>query len=130
MLKLVRILCPVQASRMRVELEQVNALRVLPCLDEDKVITALQEELPAYLVAASDAVLHEMTRLKWWKQQSKLPAWQHVARIVFALVPSSAPAEHAFSLLQSSFNQLQRNTLVDQIELSLMLQYNRRPNAQ
>lgn len=124
--KVLRIVCPVQARQIDVGLEQVDALRVLPCLDEDDVITALQEELPAYLVAAADAVIDkERTRLMWWKQQTKLPTWQHVAKIIFALLPSSAPAERVFSLLQASFNDLQGTILADQVEASLMLQYNR-----
>ena len=124
--KALRILCPVQARQMHVGLEEVNALRALPCLDNDETITNLQEELPIYLAAADDVVLGTNGRLKWWQQQDRLPHWQQLARIVFALLPSSAPAERVFSLLQASTSNQQGQRLSDQIEATLMLQYNRR----
>ena len=124
--KALRILCPVQARQMHVGLEEVNALRALPCLDNDDTITNFQEELPIYLAAADDAVLGTNGRLKWWQQQDRLPHWQQLARIVFALLPSSAPAERVFSLLQASTSNQQGQRLSDQVEATLMLQYNRR----
>ena len=114
-----------QARESDVGLRQVEALRALPWLDQDATINALMEELPVYLVAATNAVLDgETSRLKWWKRQVRLPTWQHVAMVVFTLLPSSAPAERVFSLLQASIGHLQGNMLSDQIEASLMLQYN------
>lgn len=126
LLKVLQILCPIQAHESDVGLRHVEALRALPCLDQDATINALMEELPVYLVAATNAVIDgETSRLKWWKRQVRLPTWQRVAMIVFTLLPSSAPAERVFSLLQASIGQLQGNMLSDQIEASLMLQYNR-----
>lgn len=125
--KAVRILCPQQARQMRPGLQHVDSLRVLPALDHDPIINNLKEELPVYLAAAEDVVIDaEHSRLQWWKEQVKLPAWQSAAKLVFALLPSSAPAERVFSLMQASISHLQRRMLNDQLEISLMLQYNRK----
>ena len=39
---------------------------------------------------------------------------------------SSAAAERVFSILNSSFNDLQEHALVDYLQASVMLQYNNR----
>lgn len=127
MFKAVRIVCPVQARQLQIGLNEVEALRVLQCVDDDDTIARLCEELPIYLTAAADATLDAgSTRLKWWQEQTRLPNWQRLAKIVFAILPSSAPAERVFSLLQASSTKQQGHRLVDQLEASLMLQYNQR----
>ena len=65
--------------------------------------------------------------LEWWKiNTSVLPHWSQVAKKVFLVQPSSAAAERVFTLLKSSFNEQQDNSLKDYVESSLMLQYNNR----
>ena len=124
--KSMRAFCPVQATELRLSVQDVEGLRILPVLDNDDTIAQLQEELPAYLVAAAEAVIDDAsTRLQWWKRQKRIPGWQAAARIAFSLLPSSAPAERVFSLLSAAFNSQQHNLLEDHIETSLMLQYNR-----
>ena len=124
--KAVRIVCPSQARQLRLTANDVTALRILPALDDDGTITQLIEELPAYVVAAADAVIDaDSSRLDWWRNQTRLPGWSRVARIVYALLPSSAPAERVFSLLEAAVNKRQASLLGDHLEASLMLQYNR-----
>ena len=107
---------------MSVDLEEVDALRMLPCLNQDALIACLKEELPVYLVAAVDGVISEkVRRLAWWKQQTRIPTWQHVAKIIFALPHHLAPAERAFSLLKALFSHIQGSVLADQMEAALML---------
>ena len=51
--------------------EKVDQLCALPALDDDAIIHELKEELPIYLVAASDPVIAEgETQLQCWKRQS------------------------------------------------------------
>ena len=112
---------------MQLVLQHVDGLRVLPALDNNITINRLKDELPAYIAAAEDVVINDdHSRLQWWKEQGMLPAWQSAAKLVFAMLPSSAPAERVFSLMQASISRLQRRMLNDQLEVSLMLQYNRR----
>ena len=65
--KSMRAFCPVQATELRLSVQDVEGLRILPVLDNDDTIAQLQEELPAYLVAAAEAVIDDAsTRLQWW----------------------------------------------------------------
>ena len=52
-----------------------------------------------------------------------LPYWSAAAKMLL-MQPSSASAERAFSLLNSTFGDQQDNSLQDYIESALMLQYN------
>ena len=56
-LKAVCILCPKQTKQLHAGVQHVEALRKLPSLDDDAIINRLVEELPAYLVAAKDAII-------------------------------------------------------------------------
>ena len=124
--KAVRILCPQQARAIGLTAAHVRALTIVPGLGHDATIDSLLDELPAYIVAAADAPIDEdCPRLMWWSNQVGLPTWKFVARIVFALHPLSAPAERVFSLMEAAISSRQANHLGDQLEVLLMLQYNR-----
>ena len=70
-------------------------------------------------------VLQNTNVLPWWKKHpEELPKWCNAALKVALVQPSSAAAEHVFSVLKSSYGQQQELTLQDHIECSLMLQYN------
>lgn len=104
--KAIHMLCPKKAMELHVSRDQVETLRRVPQLDDDEKIRKLQDELPAYLAAAEDTVISpDNTRLQWWQYQKNIPAWQDAARIVFSMLPSSAPAERVFSLLEGSLKQ-------------------------
>ena len=55
-----------------------------------------------------------------------LPAWAAAAKKVLVVQPSSAAAERAFSLLNSTFGDKQDNSLKDYIETSIMIRYNKK----
>ena len=100
-------------------------LECLPFFDgADKA--NLKEELPTYLSKVAD-LDDAYNPLEWWKiNTSVLPHWSQAAKKVFLVQPSSAAAERVFSLLKSSFNEQQDNSLKDYVKSSLMLQYNNR----
>jgi hypothetical protein len=52
------------------------------------------------------------------------PTWSKAARIIFALSPSSAPAERVFSVLKRLFGETRSQTLADMVEGSLLLNFN------
>ena len=54
-----------------------------------------------------------------------LPTWATAAKKVLVTQPSSAAAERAFSLLNSTFADNQDNSLKDYIETTIMLRYNK-----
>ena len=124
MFKAIRVLFPARAHQLQPDLHQVDQLRLLLALDDDRTIQDLKDELPAFLVAAGNVEVCT-DRLAWWKDQHHLPAWQKAATMVFCLVPSSAAAERVFSLLQAAVSDRQSRLIEDQIEVMLQLQYNR-----
>ena len=75
--KAVRIFCPMQAHDLHLTAQDVEDLRIVPILHDDTLVAKLLEELPAYLVAAADAVIDtHTTRLQWWRRRTRLPSWQ------------------------------------------------------
>ena len=62
--------------------------------------------------------------LEWWvKNEEK---WAAAYKKIVLCQPSSATTERIFSILKNSFNTDQNLALEDYIELSLMLQCNKR----
>ena len=101
----------------------VDSLTVFPFPNQDAILAGLKHELPAYITKCSE-VTSDMPAEEWWKRNSHdLPKWSKAARQVLLLQPSSAAAEHVFSLLTASFAQ---NSLNDYVETSIILQYNNR----
>ena len=121
------MLCPQMAFSLNISRESVEQLRHVPLLAVDATIHELQKELPAYLAAAQYAIIdEEHPHLAWWKAHSNLPAWQNAVRAVYSMLPSSAPAESVFSLLQANgTSSQQQRVLADHLDTSLMLQYDR-----
>ena len=100
-----------------------QSLKFLPFLNETSV-NSLKEELPCYLAHVADISEH-VKPLEWWKlNEANLPNWGKAAKQVALIQPSSAVAERVFSLLKSSFGDLQDSSLQDYVEASLMLQFN------
>ena len=62
--------------------------------------------------------------LVFWRSHSpNLSHWAAAAKKILVVHPSSAASEMAFSLLTSTFHDQQSQSLVDYIELSMMLQF-------
>ena len=102
----------------------VDDLRRLPFFDTDVTITDLQEELPAYKVAAAD-VSGDVDPVVWWRRQHSLPAWKKATIVLLHLTPSSAAVERVFSLMKAYAGDQQYRMLDDQLQVALVLQYNR-----
>jgi hypothetical protein len=113
--------------------------RAFPLLKRDSArVIALKKELPEYLVCTQhasmdpglDAAEVSKAMSAWWAEHaSRLPKWSALARDVFVLVPSSAAVERVFSILRNTFGKGQKTAGEDLVELSMFLQYNRRPGA-
>ena len=88
-------------------------------------ILQLKYDLPEYLAAAED-VLDKVDFLKWWKshENDRLPNCTRACRMIVLVQPSSAAAEHVFSMLNNSFSHQQESSLEDCLQLAVMLPYN------
>ena len=124
--KAARFFSPHKICELKPSAADIDMVRSIPFLNSQEVLNDLKTELPAYLAAAED-VSPEIDTLHWWKaHESTLPKWAEATRKVLLLQPSSAAAERVFSILSNSFSSHQDSSLEDYIELSVMLQYNKR----
>jgi hypothetical protein len=108
--------------------------KITPLAQHD-LITGMLKELPVYMAVSATCPgfntqsVSEFSEgvLKWWKMNHpQFPTWAIAARIVFAMLPSSAPCERVFSLVECMFGQDQLSSLADQLQGSVMLRYNKR----
>lgn len=116
----------------------IDGFEDVPPLTELKLIPSLKTELTHFLSAAKTFKLSterlemsDFTKqvLKFWAHNSDskvFPTWVRAARIVFSLSPNSASCERVFSLLAQFYGDTREGALADQIEASLMLNYNQR----
>ena len=115
---------PCKITDLRLDASKVEDLKTFPFLQD--AILDLQKELPQYL-AAAEGVSADIEVLQWWeKQEEKLPHWSAACQQVLLCQPSSAAVERVFSALKNSFGDQQGRALEDYVELSLMLQHNKR----
>ena len=77
--------------------------------------------MPAYHAESAD-IDRDFNELQWWK----LHATTLPCKNMILIQPLSADAETVFSLLKVTFGELQDAALQDNIEVSIMLQYNKR----
>ncbi len=123
--KAARVFNPKKAAEMQPNASVLDCLTVVPFLHA-ATIGNLKSELPLYLAKVAD-ISPNFSPLQWWQMNAEgLPHWSAAARKILLIQPSSAAAERVFSLLSNSFNQQQYQALQDYVELSLMLQYNKR----
>ena len=108
--------------------------KITPLAQHD-LITGMLKELPVHIAVSATCPgfntqsVSEFSEgvLKWWKMNHpQFPTWAIAARIVFAMLPSSAPCERVFSLVECMFGQDQLSSLADQLQGSVMLRYNKR----
>jgi len=115
---------PPKVNEIKPTAADIDSLRAISFLDSTSTIDGLKVELPLYLEAAED-VSAQTDVLQWWKShQLELPKWAEACSLVLLIQPSSAAAEHVFSILSNTFSSQQEPSLEDYIELSVMLQYN------
>ena len=122
--KAARLFDPHYLNRVKPQNAALNSLSVLSFIT-DSVLVHLKEEYPLY-AAAAEAISTECEAVTFWKRYANnIPKWKEIAAEVLLLQPSSAAAEHVFSILKNSFGDQQLSTLEDYLETSLILQYNK-----
>ncbi len=120
--KAARLFSPSKVHDIQPTAADIDCLSVIPWLN----VLELKEELPTYLAKASD-VDSSTNILDWWERNCfELPLWSSAAQKIFLIQPSSAAAERVFSLLNSTSDDHQNNSLEDYVESTIMLQYNNR----
>ena len=122
----VRMACPMTAQELQPTVQDVEQLRMFPCLDDNTIVGNLQEELPAYIAEIEDVQVRRGDEMVWWRRHKlSLPHWSSAAYNLALVQPSSAAAERVFSILRSHFDDHQAGALED-LEAAVMLAYNYR----
>ena len=122
--KYARFFDPSKIGELKPSSNDIDDLKVFPFLNSSDKLEGLKSELPSY-IAKSEGVSDKFDKLEWWRShQHELPNWSKACKTAFLIQPSSAAAEHVFSLLKNSFKDNQASALEDYIETSIMLQYN------
>jgi len=104
---------------------------IKPFGERPDLVARLQRDLPTYIAAANgfsidhgDAGDFTKGILSSWKSHaSEVGAWSEAARIALAVVPNSAGAELAFSLLKILFGSNQVTALSDYVRGPIILRY-------
>ena len=121
--KAARYFSPSKMYEIQPSAADIDLLTSKPFLNFPALLNDVKAELPAYVAAAEDAST-QVDPLQWWKShESQLPKWAKACSLVLLMQPSSAAAEHVFSILSNSFSRQQESSY---IELSVMLQHNKR----
>ena len=96
---------PQKVRSLQPDASAVDSLHHFPFLSNDTLLESMKLELPIYLAAATDVDSDsDIDPLLWWKQHSsEIPNWASAFCQVVLIQPSSAAAERAFSLVNSSF---------------------------
>lgn len=114
--KAARLFDPTKVTDLHPDASMIEDLKSFHFLEE--AIPDLKKELSTYL-AFADGVA-EVSLVDWWmRHEQKLPCWAEPCQKVLLCQPSSGAVERVFSTLNNSFK-----TII--IELSLMLQHNKR----
>ena len=117
--KAARLFSPFKVNEIQPTAKDVDDLVAFPFLVGK--IDLLKAELPAYLALAAD-VNADVNILEWWKNHSCpgsdfcFPHWSSAVWKVLLVQPSSATAEHVFSMLNQSFGEQKQNALEDLVE--------------
>ena len=124
--KAARLFIPHRLVEMNADVNAIDSLAAFPFLNNPSVLNNLKLELPTYVGLAQD-VSPENDTLNWWKGHCRdLPTWSVAVKDIVLVQPSSAASERVFSLLKASFKAQQDCSLQDYLEVSVMMQFNKR----
>ena len=114
---------PQKVHEIQPTASSIDCLKAFPFFDS-KDLEGLKGELPTYLAKAAD-VDSSIDPMHWWRlNASTLLHWAVAACRVLLVQQSSAASKRVFSLLNASFDDQQEGALQDNLERTVMLQYN------
>jgi hypothetical protein len=131
--KLARLFNPIVVNDLNVTVPDIRSLaQAFPFIDSETIDGLLTEWNSYVTMAASFNIPPTSTFAdkvdavwKWWSRQLSIPIWRKVAAEIALIQPSSAAAERAFSLLRHRFGKKQKKSLMDYVETSVMVAYNK-----
>jgi hypothetical protein len=121
-----QILLKIEAMKTEVITHQTLADSIKPLVDRKDVkgMDSLAPTNPTCQTCEMDT----FDMLDWWKANcAKLPAFTYVLRAVLTNSPNSCSPERLFSIFNATFDDDQKKSYTDYIQLSIQSQFNKRP---
>lgn len=140
-MKRVRIFNPLHVLGNKISVSDIEGLKIfklsqhpqiIPQIEvmKTEVITyqALADSIKPFVERKDDKGQDTFDMSDWWKANcAKLPAFTYVLRAVLTNSPNSCPPERLFSMFNSTFNDDQKSSYADYMQLSMQSQFNKRP---
>ncbi len=139
-MKTVRIFNPLHVLGNKISESDIDGLKIFKFHDHPEIraeIQVMKTEVMEYQVlAGSIKSFEERKHIKgkdtfdlsdWWKSNcSTLSGFAYVLRTLLTNSPNSCPPERLFSLFNTTYNDDQKSSYADYIELSIQSQFNKR----
>ena len=139
-MKTVRIFNPLHVLGNKISVSDIDGLKIFKFYEHPKIraqIEVMKTEFMWYQ-ALTDSIKSFKERKgnkgkdtfdlsDWWKSNSgTLPGFTYVLRAVLTNSPNSCPPERLFSIFNATYNDYQKSSYTDYIELSMQSQFNKR----
>ena len=139
-MKAVRIFNPLQVLGNKISESDIDGLKIFKFYDHPEIrpqIEAMKTEVMKYQALAGSIKSFEERKdsngkdtfdlRDWWKANcATLPGFAYVLRAVLTNSPNSCPPERVFSMFNATYNDDQKSSHADYIELSMQSQFNKR----
>jgi hypothetical protein len=139
-MKTVRIFNPLHVLGNKISVSDIDGLKIFKFYEHPKIraqIEVMKTEFMRYQALADSIKSFEERKdskgkdtfdlSDWWKSNSAtLPGFAYVLRAVLTNSPNSCPPERLFTIFNASYNDDQKRSYTDYIELSMQSQFNKR----
>jgi hypothetical protein len=139
-MKTVRIFNPLHVLGNKISESDIDGLKIFKFYEHPEIrpqIELMKTEVMQYQALAGSIKSFEERKdskgkdtfvlSDWWKSNcATLPGFAYVLRAVLTNSPNSCPPERLFSLFNATYNDDQKKSHADYIELSMQSQFNKR----
>ena len=139
-MKTVRIFNPLHVLGNKISESDIDGLKIFKFYEHPEIrpqIELMKTEVMQYQALAGSIKSFEERKdskgkdtfalSDWWKSNcATLPGFAYVLRAVLTNSPNSCPPERLFSLFNATYNDDQKSSYADYIELTMQSQFNKR----
>ena len=139
-MKVVRIFNPLHVLGNKISEHDIDGLKIFRFYEHPEIrpqIEVMKTEVMKYQTLAGSMKSFEERKdskgkdtfdlSDWWKSNcATLPGFTYVLRAVMANSPNSFPSESLFSIFNATYDDDQKRSHADYIELSMQSQFNKR----
>ena len=138
-MKTVRIFNPLHVLGNKVSESDIDGLKIFKFYEHPEIraeIEVMKNDVMKYQALAASIKLFEERKdskgkdtfdlSDWWKSNcATLPGFTYVLRAVLTNSPNSCPLDRIFSIFNATYNDDQKSSCADYIELSMQSQFNK-----